>query len=86
MQQVAGGRIAYGVVDYYPAPPSPVVVELPVTEVKRLLGIELSVEEIQGILEALEFQMRGCRGSREQGAGEQGSRLSHPLIRRSLIR
>lgn len=56
MQQVAGGRIAQGMVDYYPAPPSPVVVELPVTEAKRLLGIELSVEEIQGILEALEFK------------------------------
>ncbi|UCC86692.1 MAG: phenylalanine--tRNA ligase subunit beta, partial [Anaerolineales bacterium] len=29
MQQVAGGTIAQGVVDYYPAPPEPVVVDLP---------------------------------------------------------
>jgi len=56
MQQVAGGTIAQGVVDYYPAPPEPVIVELPVTEVKRLLGIDLSLEEIKGILESLEFE------------------------------
>jgi phenylalanyl-tRNA synthetase beta chain len=77
MQQVAGGRIAYGVVDYYPAPPSPVVVELPVTEAKRLLGVELSLQEIQGILEGLEFKCEVVRGAGEQGsggAGEQGSR------------
>jgi phenylalanyl-tRNA synthetase beta chain len=56
MQQVAGGTIAQGVVDYYPAPPEPVVVDLPVSEVKRILGIDLSVAEIQGILESLEFE------------------------------
>ncbi len=56
MQQVAGGSIAQGVVDYYPAPPQPVVVDLPVTEVGRILGIDLSLGEIQGILESLEFK------------------------------
>jgi phenylalanyl-tRNA synthetase beta chain len=55
MQQVAGGTIAQGVVDYYPAPPEPVSVDLPVAEVKRLLGIDVSLEEINGILGSLEF-------------------------------
>ncbi len=56
MHQLADGTIAQGVVDYYPAPPEPVIVDLPMTEVKRLLGIDLSLEEIKGILESLEFE------------------------------
>jgi phenylalanyl-tRNA synthetase beta chain len=56
MQQVAGGTISQGIVDYYPAPPEPVVVDLPASEAQRILGIDLSLEEIQGILESLEFQ------------------------------
>ena len=55
MQQVAGGTIAHDVVDYYPAQPPPVSIDLPASDVKRLLGIDLSLAEIQGILEALEF-------------------------------
>jgi phenylalanyl-tRNA synthetase beta chain len=56
MQEVAGGTIAQGVVDYYPAPARPVTVDLPAAEVKRILGIDLALEQIRGILESLEFQ------------------------------
>jgi phenylalanyl-tRNA synthetase beta chain len=56
MQEVAGGSIAQGIVDYYPAPPEPVTVDLPVAEVGRILGTELPLEEIQIILESLEFE------------------------------
>jgi phenylalanyl-tRNA synthetase beta chain len=56
MQQVAGGTIARGVVDYYPDPPDLVLVDLPITEVKRLVGIDLSFEEVRDILESLEFE------------------------------
>ncbi len=56
MQQVAGGTIARGMVDYYPAPPQPVVVDLPVADVKRILGVDLSLEQITDILESLEFK------------------------------
>ncbi len=73
MQQVAGGTIAQGVVDYYPTPPEPVIVDLPVTEVKRLLGIELSLEEIKGILESLEFQCEVIGGSGTQGLRDSGT-------------
>jgi phenylalanyl-tRNA synthetase beta chain len=79
MQQVAGGTIAQGVVDYYPAPPQPVVVDLPVTEVGRILGIDLSLEEIQGILESLEFKCEVVGGSGDRGvrdSGNQGLRES----------
>jgi phenylalanyl-tRNA synthetase beta chain len=57
MQQVAGGVIAQGVLDYYPAPPETVTVDLPATEAKRLLGIDLSLEEIERLLKSLEFRV-----------------------------
>jgi phenylalanyl-tRNA synthetase beta chain len=55
MQQVAGGVIAQGVVDYYPVPPETVVVDLPASEARRILGIELGPDGIRRILEGLEF-------------------------------
>ncbi|RME74607.1 MAG: phenylalanine--tRNA ligase subunit beta, partial [Chloroflexi bacterium] len=55
MAELAGGTIAQGVLDYYPNPPAAVVVDLPPAEVSRLLGVELSAEEISRILESLEF-------------------------------
>lgn len=56
MQQLAGGVIARDILDYYPAPPAPVVVDLPVGEVRRLLGVDIPRAEVQCILEALEFE------------------------------
>jgi phenylalanyl-tRNA synthetase beta chain len=73
MHQLADGTIAQGVVDYYPAPPEPVIVDLPVTEVKRLLGIDLSLEEIKGILESLEFQCEVVGDSGTQGLRDSGT-------------
>jgi phenylalanyl-tRNA synthetase beta chain len=74
MQQVAGGTIAQGVVDYYPAPPEPITVDLPVTEVKRLLGIDLSLGEIKSVLESLEFQCEVLQESGNQEIGGSGNR------------
>ncbi len=70
MQQVAGGSIAQGVVDYYPAPPDPVVVHLPAAEAKRILGIDLSLDEIRRILEALEFKCEVVAESANQRFSE----------------
>jgi phenylalanyl-tRNA synthetase beta chain len=96
MQQVAGGTIAQGVVDYYPAPPQPIVVDLPIAEVNRILGIDLSLAEIQGILESLEFKCEVVGGSGNQGTPappqvrvrESGNQVASPpdsLIPDSLI-
>jgi phenylalanyl-tRNA synthetase beta chain len=74
MQQVAGGTIAQGVVDYYVAPPEPIIVDLPVTEMKRLLGIDLSLGEIKSILESLEFRCEVLQESENQGIRESGNR------------
>jgi phenylalanyl-tRNA synthetase beta chain len=56
MRELAGGTIAQGMVDAYPAPLDPVVIELPMSQVERSLGIPFEIELVTEILESLEFE------------------------------
>jgi phenylalanyl-tRNA synthetase beta chain len=56
MRDLAGGTIARGVADCYPAPQVSPVVSLTAAEVRRVLGMDLPRAEIERILRALEFQ------------------------------
>jgi phenylalanyl-tRNA synthetase beta chain len=55
MRHWAGGTVAAGLIDVYPQPAPTVVVDLPLAEVERSLGLTLPVDEIRRILESLEF-------------------------------
>jgi phenylalanyl-tRNA synthetase beta chain len=55
MRQHAGGTVAKGVVDAYPAPLPGRVLELKMSEVRRILGVDLPLAECARILRALEF-------------------------------
>ena len=57
MRQLAGGTVAQGVVDAYPAPPEPVSVTLSTDDVERGLGMAFERDQIAGILDALEFDV-----------------------------
>jgi len=57
MRQWGGGMVARGLVDVIAKPTPSVTVEITPAEVERLLGIQLSIEEITRILEALEFKV-----------------------------
>jgi phenylalanyl-tRNA synthetase beta chain len=52
----SGGMVAPGLVDEYPLKPKDSVVEVTPTDVKRLLGIDLTVEKISALLQKLEFK------------------------------
>ena len=52
----SGGAVAPGLVDNYPLPPTEAVVEVTSKDVKRLLGIELTLKEISDLLTRLEFK------------------------------
>jgi len=54
--ELAGGTAARGVADAYPCPPQRLPIMLPVAEVKRLLGLAYSAEEISRVCAALDFQ------------------------------
>ncbi|HSQ39046.1 MAG TPA: phenylalanine--tRNA ligase subunit beta, partial [Anaerolineales bacterium] len=56
MAEWSGGKIVPGLVDNYPLPPKDALVEITTSDVKRILGIELSAEEIVTLLERLEFK------------------------------
>lgn len=55
MQKIASGTIAEGIVDAYPRPWQKIVLNLPPSEVTRIVGITLSAEEIAALLGRLEF-------------------------------
>ena len=56
MHEVAGGTIAVGLIDVYPQPAASRRLELPVSEVQRVLGIGLPVETIADVLRQLDFE------------------------------
>jgi phenylalanyl-tRNA synthetase beta chain len=58
MRQSGGGQIAAGVIDEYPRPPEIVEVELPVTEIERLLGMTFTVDEAAALLRRGGFEVR----------------------------
>jgi len=55
MQAWAGGQVDPGLVDVYPLPPVQSEVKVTPGDVKRWLGIDLSAEDIAGLLRRLEF-------------------------------
>jgi phenylalanyl-tRNA synthetase beta chain len=57
MRLHAGGRVARGMVDNYPAPLPPQTVALELEEVRKILGVKFSRKEALQILRALEFDV-----------------------------
>ena len=55
MRQHAGGRVVPGLVDAYPAPQPPRVLYTTASDTRRLLGLDLSLDEIAGALRQLDF-------------------------------
>ncbi|MEN9564326.1 MAG: phenylalanyl-tRNA synthetase beta chain [Chloroflexota bacterium] len=56
MAEWAGGAVAPDLVDAYPLPPKDAVVEITVNDVKRWLGIDLTLAQIAELLSRLEFK------------------------------
>ena len=56
MAEWSGGKVAPGLVDAYPLQPKDSVVDVTTHDVKRLLGIHLTVEKISELLTHLEFK------------------------------
>jgi phenylalanyl-tRNA synthetase beta chain len=55
IRTLAGGTIAQGMADCYPAPQAPVAVSLGPADARRILGMDVSRGEMDRILTALEF-------------------------------
>lgn len=57
MRQHGGATVCRGMVDVYPRPLPPRVIELKMSEVRRILGMDMPRSECVRILRALEFQV-----------------------------
>jgi len=75
MHTLAGGTIAQGVADNYPLPQKQVMVEITPAEVLRILGIEIGAQEIQRILESLDFR---CQVAGDPASSEATIRAEVP--------
>ncbi len=62
MRQLGGGEVAQGILDEYPRPTPIIVIDLPLREVERIVGIALSQQEVTRILEGLEFKVERSGG------------------------
>jgi len=67
MRTLAGGKVAQGFVDVYPQPWQPLTFKLPPSEIKRIVGIQLSAVKIAGLLNALGFD---CTVQNDKGMGD----------------
>lgn len=57
MRQLGGGTVADGIIDNYPLQPEAITVELPISEVHRLLGMDISIQQATDVLTRLQFDV-----------------------------
>ncbi|MFL5242404.1 MAG: phenylalanine--tRNA ligase subunit beta [Gemmataceae bacterium] len=57
MNQYASGTVCRGMVEEYPAPLPPQTIELTMSAVRRLVGMDFPISEAQRILQAVEFKV-----------------------------
>jgi phenylalanyl-tRNA synthetase beta chain len=65
MQEMTGAEVAKGIIDVYPGKQELKSIVLPAIEVKRLLGVEISMSDITEALELLGFNCRKNKSSQE---------------------
>jgi phenylalanyl-tRNA synthetase beta chain len=58
MKELAGGKIASDIVDVYPSPIEPCMVELSYKNIDRLIGKKIEHNLIKNILKSLEFEIK----------------------------
>jgi len=61
IQELAGGKIAQGLVDFYPSKIKPKKIYLEIDKVERLLGLKIPKKEIIKVLKSLEFKVRSLQ-------------------------
>lgn len=57
IQEIAGGKVAQGLIDFYPKKVLPKKINLDLDYVERLLGVKISQKEIKNILKRLNFKL-----------------------------
>jgi len=58
MAEIAGGKVCRGIIDVHPNPIEPAQVSVRTERVRKLLGIDISTEEIAAMLKRLQFEVK----------------------------
>ncbi|NPV52039.1 MAG: phenylalanine--tRNA ligase subunit beta [Firmicutes bacterium] len=82
MEELGVGKVARGAVDIYPSPEEPKVFTLRSGRIGRLLGIDISADEIAEILGRLSMSVE--RLGDHEGLGEHDLRVTVPTFRRDI--
>ncbi|MCK4354767.1 phenylalanine--tRNA ligase subunit beta [Candidatus Parcubacteria bacterium] len=82
IQEIAGGKIAKDIIDYYPKKVLPKKIKLDLDYVERLLGAAIPQKEIVKILKSLEFLPTGQAGPPTGQAGK--FQVTVPTFRRDV--
>jgi len=61
IQEIAGGQVLNEVIDVYPKKVKPKKVKLEVSRIRSLLGVEVPIKEVKGILERLGFKIQNLK-------------------------
>ena len=62
IQQVAGGKVVEGLIDVYPSKLQPKTVNLRLTRLKKVLGIEVPIDDVKSILSRLCLEPKVLNG------------------------
>ena len=62
MQELAGGEVKKGIIDCYPVPFRPAVIDLRVERTNQFLGTDLTGDRMRRYLEALEMEVQPAAG------------------------
>ena len=57
IKELGGGEIASEIVDVYPNPIEPKIIDVSYHHVNRLIGVEIAPKEVHAILEAMEMEI-----------------------------
>jgi len=81
IQELAGGKVASGVIDVYPQPFSPVEIEFSPEETNHILGSNISPKEMSEILTRLRFNISQKEGEKHLWVRVPSYRndISHPI-------
>lgn len=78
MLEVAGGKLAQGAIDQYPAPIEPQAIRLRVDRINRFLGLQLSASEVAEKLRSIEMRV--------EQRGDTEFEVTPPTYRQDLTR
>ena len=57
MRQTGGGAVASGVIDVYPEPAPAIQIDLPESEIRRIMGMDFSAKDAAGLLKRAAFEV-----------------------------